>query len=72
MNFRTNISPPLSGSEVSQVRNKQKQASLPPAYAGFLYGFPFDLEDGSDMFRQNVGLAPNFTMLTTKGCMVKR
>jgi hypothetical protein len=58
--------PPLSGSEVSQVRNQQKQVSFPPDFAGFLYDFLFDREDGGDMFCQNFGLAQNCTLLTPK------
>jgi hypothetical protein len=34
---------------------------LPPAYAGFLLGLQFDLDDGGDIFLQNVGISPTIT-----------
>jgi hypothetical protein len=62
--FWRNISPLSSGSK-SKKRKKpaEVELSLLPTSASFLLGLFFDPEYGGDMFLQNTGLSPNYTVL---------
>jgi hypothetical protein len=50
----------LQGREVSQARKQMA------SYAGFLLGFLYDPEDGSDNAFRNIGPSPNCTALESR------